>query len=375
MDASQYGISGELYLCTVQTPSSDRYLALSCWSSLDSNQVASATFILGTTNTDLRALQCPLSEISSRITICLRPQLDTTQALHDLLRKYQDRYASSSKLWRSKITTWIHGITSHMGVLAICVRSEPSDEVTYRTLREESATVVFSVEHPHCQPRFPWHASPSVNESGAYDAILKKLDGNLLNMEVHNGSDLRVVYNTALLTLELFDDGRPQRISLAKGMLDILARRLLLPNAFEEEHHLLSQESKNDEPDATRWCQLLTVFMSSRLPFLVNDPTLNILVDQCPIPSCRQPIALGGSVDGACLEGHTLAARCGITFLPLVEPITMKHCYGCARSFMNEITHPLCQSSDDTNLVQMLARGYKRCPYCRGKFYTKHVAS
>ena len=299
-----------------------------------------------------------------------------TTTLRDLQRQYEDGYSLSAKSFASDVRTWIHGLTSHEGVLAFCVRSELGGEVTYRTVTEDAATILFSVDLLRNEvgpDQLPWRTTPIDDRSGALDTISTYLEANDPKTIDLEDASLQMLYNIAFLALDHFDDDRPTRVRRAIGLLLALNEHVSLPGVFEEEQYILTQELEDVNASISRWNQTLTAFMGTRLPVLANDPMLGVLIEKCPIPGCNKPIMVGGSSDGACFEGHALAARCGITFLPLFEPISLKRCYDCGRSFMNEHTHPLCvHPSKNGSLLSSLIRNFTRCPYCHGRFYARH---
>ena len=334
----------------------------------------SAHIVLGTAMAEFDVLSCNSDDRE----MVMRSQESTRFAIQETLEKTALSSTGQDIPQARPHNLLQYGLATLNGTLAVCLSTEARAQIVYRTINDEVSTIFFCHMNTYDgskEPKFPWQRSADVDEGRAQRLILSHLDKELLSRKDNSLASLRLLYNIMILSVTFLGADCRQRLSQASHLIDILEAKLSLQAALEPERKFLTRAFTQpaDSPEAVE--NSLRAFVSPRLQQLANHEKLSILVDRCPIAECEQPINLGPNDDCMCQAGHPLAARCGITFLPLFDPATIKYCTDCVRTFTNERVHPMCVGTEHAQTFPRYFLGmFPLCPYCNGKYFTKHRA-
>ena len=300
-------------------------------------------------------------------------------ALRGQIESMRGQLALYKNVESSEIDVWNHGVSCYDGIIAMCVSADLRSHVRYKTLSDETCTVIFSRPGlDNADMDFPWLKEPYVDMEGAYSRLFAEPQVGHLSKFTLETQDLQSLYCAAMFSMYTHGDGRSDRLRQAQSSLKYLEDYIRAPNAFAPENDLLAQFELSPSSEREVAEADLETFMWSRLPKLLQDDLLTDIVCQCPIPGCGQPINYGMLEELSCLEGHPLGARCGITFLPVVQPGQSKYCSRCGRQFLNERAARQGEKGRDQDAeasiqdqwVGYLLTKFDTCPYCNGKYYS-----
>lgn len=292
--------------------------------------------------------------------------------------EFRARRAATYKAGSKEVDVWSHGLVSFNGIIAMCLTSELRARIRYRTAIEETCTLLFCKADNDAEVlTFPWQTAKAENEKTAFTAIFRYLKPETLQAVEFDGTSLRALYSMAMvaaLFLNLNYEGEIFTQS-ALYILRFLEERLNAPNALAKEIELLMLIADGSSDSHSNKRRQVAEFTASRLPEMIKDDTLGLLIDRCPIPGCEQPVGWDRIDEAQCLNAHPLGGRCSITFLPILEAGVSKYCSDCHRQYINERVHPETKevgrdAGDKPCLVRFLLEVFRTCPYCGGKFYT-----
>ena len=330
------------------------------------------TILVGTAESQVATLQLSFKDqgVMSFSSDAARESLE-----HGLART-RTHYAAKHHYTLATFDALMHGIASFAGITATCLSFEARHKIVYRTLSEESATILFSPENSRSIEKpfaFPWQKAAEVQEGRAYGKILANVRAALSQGQCNGDVSLRIVYNTAMRSLCVPDREDSEMFSQASSLIRLLQERLGLREKLRPEIGLLTHELGQPGSGTATMNQEIDTFMPSRLHRFVGDEKLSLLVDRCPISACGKPLMLGITNDSMCESGHALSVRCGITSLPISDPKLLKYCEDCFRPFVNELVYVESMGKHAVgNILPYLLSTFKACPFCTGKFYTKH---
>ena len=291
----------------------------------------------------------------------------------------RDQLALSKNVESSEIDVWNHGVSCYDGIIAMCVSADLRSHIRYKTLSDETCTVIFSRPGFHnADIEFPWLKEPHIDTEGAYSRLFAEPQVGHMSKFTLENKDLQSLYCAAILSVYTYGDGRSNRLRQAQSSLQYLEDYLGAPKSLSPECDLLAHFDLTPSTEREVAEDELETFMRSRLPKLLQDDLLKGIVCQCPIPGCEQPINYGMPEELSCLEGHPLGERCGITFLPVVQPGRAKYCSRCGRQFLNKWAGRQGEKSPGQDAeagiqdhwVGHLLTKFDTCPYCDGKFYS-----
>lgn len=310
------------------------------------------------------------------------------------------------------LRTW--GLASFNDLVAACITLHPAKMVEYTQAFQETATILVSAgdDNENAKSVFPWQKSVEVDVTKAQGYILDTiLDQNLHKSLALNDFDLKIMYTAFCGSLLLSDVNHLQRLQSAGEILnliehytniDLQAERRAL-HTIKTSYPLSDQELMNTIRQMTE--ARAQAESRSRIPE-------KFLLDLCPFcPEVQPMVPLSSFTEACCLQNHRLgrllslffdspfltseAARCAITFLPLLEPGIAKRCIKCKREVFDEWAHPeihmrLSQRLGPINtsngniedvgpaqgasglvkhsLASALFDKFDTCPYCGGKF-------
>ena len=309
-----------------------------------------------------------------------RPFRDYESQFSELLSKYRGRHAKSHRTSSDLIDVEVHGSASFSSISAICVTSQVSNRIEYKTISDEVTTILFHDASTQDESlMFSWQTEPAVRSETAYIAIFAELKKTMLLSSTVDGSALKILYSAMMIAMVLAEPGHKELLQNAQSAATYLSEKLGCPSAFDKESRALSELNEKRSGNAPELSGYVRSFSRSRLPELLDDSRLAEVVDTCPIPSCGKPVSWEGVDESQCLGGHPLGSRCGITFLPILEPGISKGCLSCCREFLMDSQGRLGVEdklgngiSDGTrgSLASHLLAIFDVCPYCGGKYYT-----
>ena len=300
-----------------------------------------------------------------------------SSALRGQIESMRHQLALSKNVEDSEIDVWNHGVSCYDGIIAMCASADLRSHIRYKTLSDETCTLIFSRPRmDNADVDFPWMKEPHIDMEGAYSRLFAELQVSHMSKFTLENMDLRSLYSAAIFSVYTYGDGRSDRLRQAQSTLQYLADYLRAHKSFALECDLLAHFDSTPSTEREAAEEGLETFMRSRLPKLLQDDLLKGIVSQCPIPGCERPINYGLPKELSCLEGHPLGERCGITFLPIVQPGRSKYCSRCSRQFLNERAGQQGEKSSDQDAeasehwVGYLLTKFDTCPYCDGKFYS-----
>ena len=311
----------------------------------------------------------PLRE-GGQVPLCLRP--DNQTLLSGQISTLKCHFAAIHRVEPNQINSWTHGVASYPGVFVICVTLQIRTQVTYKTINEQRAFLLFSNVEADSPPiRFPWQDAPLVDVSRAHRIVYKHLK-TWKNSDASRIS-LQTLYNAFVVALCVNDDQTNHRLSIAEEILVFLQNVCGIDgpfgiiDAFAAEIDLVRRVKALTLCSESEKFSVVTAFLRVRLPELLQDQDLKLFVDPCPV--CAQPLTFGPHMTAECLDRHPFGPRCGATFLPIKDPGHTKHCSDCYHSFLNEDIDP--DLSSDTCIPRRLLDAFDQCPLCNGKFFTR----
>ena len=297
------------------------------------------------------------------------PETFMTEQINSLRR----RYARAHKAIEDMVDVWTHGIASYAGIVAVGVTSYVRTQLAYRTAGEESGTILFSSGITDNDTfEFPWQAAAVIDVGRAHNMIFEFIGAFPYAETILDNISKRMLYNFLMAVLLSTDFKGDSRIKQGQSLVKLLRDILRLPEAFAAEVSILEQMENADTPTII---EDNVESINSRLPEMLMDDSLSILVDRCPISGCGQAIGWESIDEANCLNGHPLGGRCSITFLPILAPGLSKRCSDCCCQFLNELAHPDLIDADspsdnELSIARLLLQWFDTCPYCGGKFFT-----
>ena len=300
--------------------------------------------------------------------------------LEQCLKRAAERYAAQMEKDVADIVVVAHGLASYKDKIALCLATETRNQVNYRTVNETTTRLVITDIHLDGQGHdqtskltFPWQLDVLIDEGKALGMILSRLSDKIILQQLHGRIDQRLMFNAVAVCVFDYSAQRPGRLAQASSLLKHLMSSFSQAEAFGPYMHFLRNGTTPATPITTSTLKLLRAAQIKIQKDLQSQEEMSALFDYCPISECGRPIYADSVDRSPCEAGHHLASRCGITFLPLLDPAAIKYCSRCSRSFMNEVTHPLAAGMEiPQNLPSYLLSTFAVCPYCGGKYYHKH---
>ncbi|KAL8910148.1 MAG: hypothetical protein Q9171_004526 [Xanthocarpia ochracea] len=303
--------------------------------------------------------------------------------------------------------TW--GLASWGPYVGACITMHPGDMIEYSIISEQRCHVLFS----HAKSSngleddaiFPWQDLSRTMPQDTSPAVLEKILIEVSDIAVpHSAAGTKTPYNICCAAMVCSGTYKWHLVEKILRDLSLLDGINLGP-----ELNLLEEISASQVTVLER-IEQLNVIASARAE--AEDPSiLHGLYEFCSI--CDQMILWQSSQEAQCISGHHFA-RCGLTFLPIMEPGISKHCEVCFREFLDESRFPPIVGGEsveqdehtaadvqlgngshaaiDTNtevqydqqlpadnrelrrlasnlgLVEALSNHFDVCPYCHGKY-------
>ena len=306
-------------------------------------------------------------------------------AFTDQLARLRRRHAMSKGVKMDSIDVWVHGRASFGSISAIGVTSQVFNEIEYKSMSEMVTTVLFhDDEVMDDNIRFPWQGLPVINKERAYHRIFGQLERNVLASVAINDISLKLLYTAIIAAILLPEPNRDVRLRQARDISTFLEEKLNAPRAFDRERQTLSYMESSNACSTQALRDQFQAFTNSRLSELLELADLKKVLDICPVPTCEKAVTWKRLDESCCLGGHPLGARCGITFMPILEQGQTKTCSTCCRDFINERANPTFYQHYEAHetpntgatdaakpiLADHLLKFFETCPYCDGKFYT-----
>lgn len=306
------------------------------------------------------------------------------------------------------------GLASFNDLIAVCVTLHPAKMVDYTAPFEGNSTILFDAgnSNGNAESIFPWQKPAEVDVAKAQQSILDTtLDQNLQRLLALNHLDLRIIYTAFCGSLLLSDDKRLQRLQAATDSLKLIERHE--GNTLLAEHRALLSIKTSPQLSDHEVINIIGQMAKARGQSepSAGTPEKN-LFDLCPFcPEVQGVLPFESFTEAYCPQGHPFgrllpsylthlcltkhAARCALTFLPLLEPGITKRCMSCKREFLDEQSHPgipmkvsqrlgpINISDSDFEPIDPAQENRKRvkhslaavlfdrfdtCPYCGGKF-------
>ena len=310
------------------------------------------------------------------------------------------------------VRTW--GLASLDNLLAVCITLHPAKMIEYIAPFEGSATILFDAgnDDDNAVSAFPWQNPTNGNVAKTQGSILNTiLDRDLQRPLALNNLDLKIIYTALCGRLLLIDDERSLRLEDVVNVLSLLERHASLD--LLAKHRALAIQGSPQLSDQ-ELIEIIRQMTKARgqAESCSGNPEMALL-DLCPFcPGGQQIIPFDSFTEAQCPQKHPFgklcstlfthldlsykpAARCALTFLPLLEPGISKRCFNCKREYLDERSHPEIRmrlserlgpiSISDSNientgaaqedsgrvkhsLASVLFDKFDICPYCGGKF-------
>ena len=326
--------------------------------------------------------------------------------------------------------TW--GIACLGNRVAACITLHPSKAAEYAMSAEESTVVIFNTtDGKDLSPQtYCFREIPEIDEEMVHgeilDTILQYISSHLMTLDDLSS---KIMYTAILGSMLVKDFYQAQRLQASQELLKMLESHRQINLQAEHDALVVAMPSSSQQEyiDSVRKATNTVAQMASS-PIAYQQH----LLDTCPIcgdaeqaiikfeslteafcpqrhPFCRYfscPISIW-TLDFVLLQCILLinaAARCAITFQPLLQPGSSKRCLDCHREFINELLHPKfnslygeqaidkyaeAENQETTNTVTLdpgaertevgqsskrslstfLFQKFDTCPYCEGKFY------
>ena len=200
------------------------------------------------------------------------------------------------------------GTATYKDYAAICVTLHPGDLVDYLLPSEERATLLFSVCGTNSLDMkletFEWEIDSETGETeSTHTAVLDvifKLERQS-NIEL-GGLSNRIIYGAACASMLLWDSERPQRLSLAKNVLERLERRFNIDLSSEINacSHLLRASGIRGEE---------AIVLVGEATAVRSNKDLNSasrVYGVCSI--CAHAVTWQSLSDATCIHGHYFSA-------------------------------------------------------------------
>lgn len=246
----------------------------------------------------------------------------------------------------------IHGLASHHGIVAAGFTLHPGDMIEYRIAAEERTTVVFSTGSSSTEDEtlLPALAAHEIDRSPAY---LRAKRGAVLGIVLaiepedlgSNSWSQKLMYSAACCAIV-----ESQNQALLSQSKAALVRLATITGAD------LSEEISK--------CAHGSNFIGPKSSEQLNGPGA-LLYEKCDI--CDLGISWYSAQEAQCASGH-LFVRCGLTFLPILEPEVSKFCFACGMEYLNEESLAQRFNADLGNMFRMLTQIFETCVYCGAKF-------
>ncbi len=270
------------------------------------------------------------------------------------------------------LKTW--GMASFNNLVAACITLHPAKMVEYRAPFDGSATVLFDAgdENGNAKGMFPWQPRPQVDVAETQRVVLDTILDTILGRNSQespalNVFDLKVIYAAFCGSLLLNDGERFRRLEAAMEILNLVEHHASI--SLLAEHNALMSISDVHGVSDRELADVVRQMTRARGHIESSSCAAETaLLDLCPFcPDLQGIIPFDNFTEAYCSQGHsfgklfplrlthlyltTYAARCALTFLPLVEPGTTKRCIKCKRECIDERCYPELQM----NLSQPLS--------------------
>jgi hypothetical protein len=319
-------------------------------------------------------------------TTSFQAQIDDQKGRHD-----------TQNAFGGNVTTQSWGTASFDDLVATCISLRPTNSIEFLDPSDGSAVILFEhgkdTGHNHNPDKFPWQFSSKVDQSEAYKAILDCiLDGQLLRSLDLSNFDFKIIY-AAICAAVLADDAqRQQRLQAAESLMYLL--QFKTETKLQAELEMVASCRNGQQISHEDLIELVRNTTEARGQ-QKRDYNLQEfpLLESCPycLGASSQKIGFESMTEAHCPQNHPFsmfltiilrgywlmifAARCALTFLPILEPGFSKRCADCGREYLNEQLHPgiatdyAASSQESTpSLAATLFDRFDTCPYCGGRF-------
>ena len=326
----------------------------------------------------------------------------------------KEKFGSDNKIGRQvMLRRW--GSASFRNCIAACVTLHPAKMIEYVAPFDGNATIFFDSgdENGDGKSILPWQSLVQVDVAKAQRAIIDTLpDRTLHRPSALENVDLKVLYTSFCGSLLLSVNDRLHQIQAAIEIMDLMEQHASLN--LDAEHRALLSIKNSPQLTDEELLNIVGQMTRTRGQAESNSHTPEkTLLDLCPFcPATQSSIPFDNFIEAYCPQGHSFggfiyplptcpyltspAARCALTFLPLLEPGTSKRCIYCRREFIDERFHPeietrVSERLNPTNmdgsskenigvvpqntiparhsLSSLLFDKFDTCPYCGGKFF------
>ena len=313
----------------------------------------------------------------------------------------------------SQVMLRMWGLASFENIVAACVTLHPAKMIEYVNPFDGTTKVLFGSgdKNGDTEVIFPWQDGAPVDVAKAQGAILDTIVDSLQRPLVLNDFDFKIIY-TAVCGILLLNDGeRLERLGAAYNIMSVLERHGSM--SLQSEDRALQSIKTSSQISGPELLHIFTQMTQARdqRESSLHTPE-KALLEQCPFcPADQGMMPCSDLTEAHCSQGHSFskpfhlyliqlrltshAARCALTFLPLLEPGITKRCFKCERECIDEESHLGVQmrlsqrssSTDDiesnveyfdaaqeqterlkSSLASILFDKFDTCPYCGGKF-------
>ena len=326
----------------------------------------------------------------------------------------KEKFGFDNKIGRQVVLRrW--GLASFSNLVAACVTLHPAKMIEYVAPFDGNATIFFDADDKNGDAKsvFPRQNLAEVDVAKAQRAIIDTiLDQKLYRPSALKKLDLKLLYTAFCGSLLLSVNDRLQQIQAAVDIMDLMEHHPSL-NLDAEHRALLSIKNAPQLTDQELVNVVGEMTKARGQAESKSHTPESFLLDLCPFcPETQSCIHFDNFTEAYCPQGHSFgefiyplsylslltspAARCALTFLPLLEPGTSKRCIYCRREFIDERFHPeiqmrLSERLDPTNIddsskdntgvapehaglakhsvASVLFDKFDTCPYCGGKFF------
>ena len=304
------------------------------------------------------------------------------------------------------------GLASIQGIVAACITLHPAKMIEYIAPFDGNSIIIFDAgsRNGDAKGAFPWNSPAQIDVAKAQRTILD----TIIDLELHksltlNDLDLKILYTAFCGNLLLSVDKRSQRLQAAMDTLNLIEHHASI-DLLPERRALLSIKGSSQCTDQ-ELVDTVGQMMKARGQAQGSSGTPEkAILDLCPFcPETESIVAFDNFTEAHCPQGHSFgrliplltnlslsynhAARCALTFLPLLEPGSSKRCISCKREFIDERSHPGVQMQSskrsgpinvgdgntdaaqessgvvEHSLASVLFDKFDTCQYCGGKFY------
>lgn len=338
------------------------------------------------------------------------PQITVTPFIKAQMAAEKEKFGLDNSIGNHvRLRRW--GLASFQDLSAACITLHPAKMIEYIAPFDGNSIIIFDAgsKNSDTTSLLPWNGPSQTDVAKAQRTIMD----TILDLKLHksltlNDLDLKVLYTAFCGNLLLSGDKLLQRLQAAMDILNLIEHHASVDLVPENQALLLIRNSfqltDQELIDTVRQMTKARGQAESSLGTIEKA-----LLDLCPFcPGTGIVVIFDNFTEGRCPQGHSFgalfplrpdlslsynhAARCALTFLPMLEPGSSKRCTNCKREFIDERSHPgvqmqspkrlgLCNVGDGNtaaaqessgivkhSLASILFDKFDTCPYCGGKF-------